>query len=338
MRCLLTGFTNKQRGESDLNLILLIECMKRALKHHGWHVEHRSITEDEDLKAQFDIAVVGIFNYAADVCGAQKFVASRAALELPHVLAWDDWNAESIWGSVRKGTPAFMRLGLQENSEKAQGIKERLTARYDYGTLAKRWSQNVHACVCCAFNWGEHARLKAKHNFDHFLAWDPSPWAYGSYAPDYSQPRQKMWVAASLGVQHDWLESLDLTWPIIDVTKPKPGARNWQLQEGDLFKLYCTNRGVLSNPYPTMARTGWWRNRFPFASETGCIVAAHPSEVASMGETTHYFWSTKQIEAMDDDSLDAIAAAQAEELRSWELSLEQSGQQLAEWLERSAGR
>lgn len=336
-RILLTGFTAKQRGEGRPQVTTLLCGAEIALKHAGHYVERRKVFPDEDLKAQFDVAVVAVYDYKGSSATAQKFNTIRACVDLPHVLAWDDWNAKGIFSSISSGSKQFWRLGLHESDPKVNLQRDvLLRTRGEHVTqLIQSWATAIPKMLCCAFNWGDHSVLKAAHPFGELCCWDPSPWVHGMHDDLGCKQVQRMrrWVLASLWNHDDWLRELDPTWDVLKITKPGKNKRSWQLEEASVYREYCTSMGVLSPPYDQLAGSGWWRNRFVFAADAGSVLYADPSEVAPvMGETSNFYWDLDWLEASPDSQLAQVAEAQARELRGWEKSAADSAKQLEEFV------
>lgn len=332
-RILLTGFTAKQRGEGRPQVTTLLCGAEIALKHAGHHVERRKVDPGEDLKAQFDVAVVALYDYKGTSATAQKFNTIRACLDLPHVLAWDDWNAKQIFRSVDVGRRDFWSLGLHQNDMKVQKQKETLWKRCDdVHALIDRWVTRIPKMLCCSFEWGDHSRLASAHNFGELCCWDPSLWVRGMHGLPVMQ-KQRHWALASLWNHDDWLEQIEPSWIVGKQAKPWKG-RGWQVEESEVVNaLYGPSWGVLSPPYHGLAGSGWWRNRFVFAQDAGCVIYADPSEVApALGDTSNFYWSLDQIECMPDSQLAVLAQQQSDELRGWEKSAADSAKQLEEFV------
>lgn len=339
-RILLTGLTAKQRGEGRPQVATLLCGAHKALVAAGHHVERRKVEPDEDLKAQFDCAVIALYDYKGTSATAQKFNTIRAALDLPHVLAWDDWNAKTIFSSVRAGASQFWRLGLHENDPKVSLQRDKLMRERgpEVTQLVQGWQKRIPKMLCCSFNWGDHERLAAQHQFLELCCWDPSPWIHGMYdhkgvKQHVFAQRMRRWVLASLWNHDDWLADINPSWDVLELFKPHRGARAWAQAEDDVFREYCTSMGVLSPPYEQLAGSGWWRNRFVFAADAGCAVYAHPTEVApALGPQSHFYWELDQIECQPASRVAEIAEKQAEELRGWESSQLDSAKQVSDFV------
>lgn len=332
-RILLTGFTAKQRGEGRPQVATLLCGAQLALEYAGHHVERRKVYPDEDLKSQFDAAVIAVYDYRGTSATAQKFNTMRAALDLPHVLAWDDWGASKIFGSMRKGRRDFWALGLHENDKKVQLQREALRARADeVNALVDFWARSVPKMLCCAFNWGDHSKLKAVHNFGELHAWDPSPWVRGIHGFTV-MPKKRDWTLASLWNHDKWLDELEPSWPVINQSK-SIGGRTWQVEEHEVVNaLYGPSWGVLSPPYQELSGSGWWRNRFVFAVDAGCVLYADPSEVSpALGPNSWYYMELDRIESLPDSYLQQVADQQRDELLGWEKPAADSAKQLSDFV------
>lgn len=339
MKCLITGFTAKQRGEGRPQVLTLMDGMEIALRHAGWTVERRKVDPHEDLSS-FDLAVIGVYDYGSLTASIEKCRSSVAALKLPHVLAWDDWQSDKIWSGVRKGAGAMLRLNMFKNQPARMVNQQAVVDEYgtQLATLADRWAECVHACVCCAFSWGDHSILKAEHSFEDLLCWDPTPFVAGFYGFSSSEDasnKNKQWVCASLNDQSVWLNTLNATWPVLDRDKPYSGAKCWQSTEEEIFVEYRDNWGVLSPPYSHLLGSGWWRNRYVLAADAGSVLYADPRELRAL-KASWYFTPFGTIEDMSAEELDGLAREQKQELQSWCLSADESASQLAAWLQSRA--
>lgn len=337
MKVLLTGFTAKDRGEGRPSVLTLMDGIHKALEWGGHDVERRKVDPYEDLSS-FDFAVVSIYDYRGVSATAQKFQSLRVCAELPHVLAWSDWNASKIFKSVRVGRESMMHSGLHSNDERHQLMKADILGRYGhtFARFADDWSKSIPACICPAFMWGQHDKLREKHDFGSLLCWDPSPWIVNYYErptvlPFTGQWKSKQWVLGSLNNYSEWVESLKLDWKVIDFSKPQSRSRSWQVTEQHIFNWYCSSWGVLSPPYEELMGSGWWRNRWCLAKDAGSILLCDPEEIGVF-ENSWYYVNQEKLEQMSYDDLADVAQAQANEFETFQLPQSESYSDLIQWL------
>lgn len=347
MRVLVTGMTAKQRGAGRPALFMLLDGVTRALEHAGHEVvgRGRRLTMDEDLSG-IDLAVVAIYDYRSLSSIPQKYHCLRACLELPHVLAWDDWNAKDIFYSVKRGADpeCSWRDGPFEDDAKHMEDRAEFFARYaePAAELVDSWAEEIPRCICPAFGWGRHEVLRAQHRFDSLLPWDPSPWVKGVYSSpgadlyDQVVERTRTWALASLTQQSEWVSSLGLTWPVDRMYRPEANARGWQVTEEEVFRRYHVAYGALSPPYKNLLGSGWWRNRFNLATQAGAVLCCDPREVAPL-DRSYFYVEPAAVEQLSDAELRLLAEDQRDEMRDhWMPTEDRSAQELVCYLEAAA--
>lgn len=344
MRILVTGMTAKQRGGGSLPLFLLLDAATLALRSLGHTVtRNKTLTVGESLRSEYDAAIVALAPFGATSAGSQRIAQLTACLDLPHVVAQDDWRVGGVFGVFKTPEGAinqFWRGGLCETSDAWRADRDAAMKRKPaYDHMLTAWSDTIPACLTCAFNWGKHDILKAYHRFGSKLCWDPTPWIVDHFArsaaPEVLQTRKKrQWVLASLSEQDAWVESLGLKWPVVGPFKHVgERGRSWQMPEADVFKLYEESWGVLSPPYPELNGSGWWRNRFPLSTLAGSVIACDPSEISAL-KASWFYTDPHQVESLSDEQLAALAARQYNEMWNyWSMPQSASAKQLADWLD-----
>ena len=111
MKILVTGLTAKQRGSGRPALFLLLDAVTLALRSLGHEVDREVRLDIEEDLSQYDAAIVALAPFGQTSCINQKFQQLRVCLDLPHVVAYDDWRWKETFGPIAKGnTDAFWRL------------------------------------------------------------------------------------------------------------------------------------------------------------------------------------------------------------------------------------
>jgi len=333
MRVLMTGFTpiqvnSEHRRRDYTSFFHALERMVQAL---GYDYEWREVEPCEDL-SKFDVALVGVFSPSSMMAAQNKFCGMWAALNLPHIIVADDWqvdqtfgqlNPKFFWGSTRllsasRGWPR--RNALEPHRERVDALLD-------------QWGTNPPRLLISTYPWGDHSLLPMKSR--DLTSVDRTP-----FAPKYRispVPKERRWAFASLFPHDEWRRSLKRTWGIVLQCKLEAskhgGQSNWNYVSEEIVVGDIYNRcwGVLSPPYGH-AGSGWFRSRFNFAIDAGCILYADPSEVKALPSYVKYPLS--EIEALTDGGLKVLADEQAHDF----LSRSETREQVLEKLSAALGR
>lgn len=179
------------------------------------------------------------------------------------------------------------------------------TAAYITELRQGRWP----ATVACAFPWHDKAVLHESFGAPINYWLDPSQILEDMTRPE-AQVRSREWILAGMKPYDKWLEAVRPTWPVARYGIVKQGNPEL-LTERALVQRMQQSWGVLSpSEGHTSKGSGWWRARFVFAAQAGCVLTADEGEVAHMG--IPYKLSLWGTEELSDDNLRKLAGLQAE--------------------------
>lgn len=313
-RVLLTGATRVQANDTDrvkLHYASNPMCLYAALRRTGYEIDWRPVVPGEDLSG-YDAIISGIAPVLSSWGSKHVYGALWAlAQNKPKALLVDDWQVKNIAADL-KGVPnradrlmhpKMPRAGRPE----AETMIDMLLVMCDY-LGGKTWMEPTLGSF---FDWGNRELFVRGTKIGEMIGFDPTV-----FQPDYgirpSDQKEKAWVLASLGDHTKWMGKLGLEWPVKTFGRKQWGDKkefDERLQEPDLMRVYEANWGVLSPKYEH-AGSGWWRARFDYARQAGCILLADPSEVEGLGrsysEVGQYGFDT-----MSEQSLRDIANEQA---------------------------
>lgn len=315
MQILATGVTKQQCGGGvPLGYEPVADLLVKALRRLGHHyVDHRVVAAGEPLEGRYDAVLLGIvpfFSIASHYLYPALHVLGEARrLHLPVVLYVDDWN----FGQLIANLKTHVRMPWQLTKPFFQGRHDRNWA-VDHAAelmdqvtflLREPWPP----LVIPTFTWGEHDRLgDLLPNAGDVTYVDPTAFAR-SYPIERVPPadRRREWVLGTVSNQLEWVAGLNLTWPLNHLgTRTSRAPR--KLPEAELVNLYGQAWGVLSPAYPKILGTGWWRNRYVYATAAKAILLGDPGEAPGLGEA--YQLKPGDVEDLTTSQLQDLAAAQ----------------------------
>jgi hypothetical protein len=273
--------------------------VKNALQEHGWTVDHRAVRPGEDLD-DYELIIVD----ANDPRGpkTQNHLGAMWATVQdwnggpPVVINWDHWDIKRIWRGMI-GEDYFNPSGPRDHASVPQEYLE----TFDYQT--DLWAEgDWHPCMVCAFPWADAAKIAVKTNLEFDLLFDPS----------HDQPlkkelamvkRRRVWVCGALTNHSDWVDSLELSWPV----EYFGAASTTRLTRDDLLARYGDSWGVLSPKYYHTG-SGYWRARIVHSAHMGCVLLCDPSEMPHWS----YGVSPADIEELSDGDLQDLGRYQTE--------------------------
>ena len=281
MKILITGVTethnNNPKRASSTKFVSIPELMREALISMGHDVVHDYVHDETNL-SRFD--KVFLYVYPLDHNAVHPKGAQRVLQErMDAIICLDDWAFQKILPSWEHVIPA---------TDFAQ-----------------------HTWLAPLFPWGDSKKMGLP--VEQILSWDPSPL--------YNQPpchhmawhqRKTEWYNASLSKEaHEWATSQNLSWPIYSVGGKSLGQP--RILESDVVWQYGSYKGVLCPTY-AHAGCGWWRIRYLHAAHAGAVLGGDPKELGMIDSS--YSYTLHELEKMDDERLQMIAAEQAVNLRT----------------------
>lgn len=317
MRILVTGMTNQQAGEgTQLKYEPVADLFVKALRHQGHKVAHTALTAGDDIGLEmFEAIFVGI---VPPLSIASKYlyqalhaIAYAEKNGVPLVLYLDDWAFPTLitkLGTCSRGPHHLVKPFFARRPDHAWAVDHlsALAAVIDR-LLEKEWPPTIIP----AFTWGDHdvlAKRLPQARSTYFV--DPSSFAR-EYEVTYPEIRDHRWVLGTVSDQREWLEKLELSWPVRYIGSRSSKAPE-RLSEAQLVQVYAENRGVLSPPYHRILGTGWWRNRLVYAARTRSILLGDFRDYVDLGDA--YAHMPRFIETLSDAALDELANYQREEL------------------------
>jgi hypothetical protein len=314
MRVLATGVTKQQcGGGTSVDYEPVAALLVKALRAAGHGVDHRVVGAAERLDG-YDAVLVGLvpfFSIASHHLYPALHVLSEARRTgRPIVLYVDDWGFSQLIANL--GT--HLRQPHQLTKEFFKGRLNRDWALSHEAELMEvvRWlgEDPWPPLLVPTFRWGNHEKLGNLLPNAHDVTYvDPSRFArsYDVVATAVEE-RDRQWVLGTVSNQLEWVESLNLAWPLNHLgTRTSRAPR--KMPERDLVQLYADSWGVLSPPYRKILGTGWWRNRFVYAARTRSVLLCDPGEAAQLGEP--YLLTPDVVEKQPTTALRDLAHAQA---------------------------
>jgi hypothetical protein len=298
------------------------DWMRFILEDMGVEVDWRKVEPGEDLSG-YDAVAIGAIKLASISALPRRYGALYAATQLPHILLFDDWAIMQVWNSWR---PKYLwrdhgglEPGVAPHKAKAMPYRDQLDA------VVNRWFEGDVTGVCCAWDWGDHAKLRKYLRCDlHTI--EPTryyrPYLHDEEHDNIAPVKLKQWASATIANPQDWYESLKMDWPLVHVGKYGKNAKGGghtqhrakftRLPEEEVVRqIYWPSWGTLAVPYPHSGG-GWWRQRFYHATETGTISCTGGQELAPLGRCFQYL--PREVEEMADYQRLVLAEQQANAL------------------------
>ena len=316
MKLLMTGMTAATgAGRRAIKYYVHYDWLRFILEDMGVDVDWRKVEPGEDLSG-YDAVAIGAIKLASISALPRRYGALYAATQLPHILLFDDWAITQVWNSWR---PKYLwrdhgglESGVAPHKAKAEPYRD------DLDRIVERWFDGDVTGVCCAWEWGDHAKLRK------YLRCDLHTVEPTSYYRHYIQPfevgptKKRQWASATIANPQDWYESQKLGWPLVHIGKygknAKGGGRTQhravfkRLPEEEVVRsIYWPSFGALAVPY-SHSGGGWWRQRFYHAVETNTVTCTGAAELAPLGRCFRYL--PREVEEMEEYQLVGLASQQ----------------------------
>ncbi|HMG44408.1 MAG TPA: hypothetical protein VK611_23950 [Acidimicrobiales bacterium] len=326
MRVLMTGFTTMQVGRPGLyQMATFANLLPEALRRAGHEVDQRAVDPGEPLGG-YDAVLVGVIGPnkigASHRYGALDTIG-RARREVGALGFYlDDWNVREIAHDVD-----YLRRDPQRL------VKPMLAGKPGYAWALAHLDELLRVLDALAhrpwpvtlvpkFDWGGGALL-----VDHVRGLTPERAVFldpGALAverlgqlavPAPREWRDRVWVSAALAEPTRFLDQQVPSWPV-----ERYGARARKIKEAEVVARYGEVGGCVVLPYPH-AGSGWWRNRFDFASERGTLLLCDPRETADLAPG--FAQKARFFEGMSSQERQVWADYQRDCLRSRRWPLDQ---------------
>jgi hypothetical protein len=319
LRVLITGMTSLQVGRpGKYGMCTFANLLPVALRAAGHEVDQRSVTPGEPLDG-YDAILLGIhgpgsigarngYRYAAlDVIARAEREGCKPGLFL------DDWDLKRIDKDLRYLLGKRERLNSGMERERGYDWAE---AHLDHllGAVEMLRDEPWPTTLLPKFTWGDCQLLVDAVNgltTANTVFLDPSALVPASTAPIlHHRDRLEAWIVASVVDKGKrWADRASTRWPL--------RIRQTKVPESDVVAAYGVTAGALvwPNNHPG---SGWWRNRYVFASRMGAVICASPQDVGD-----DFGLVPSEVEAMTPDQRQELAHRQRVALESVAWSREQ---------------
>ena len=325
-RFLITGASPIQVGSkrTQLKIITSMAAWATAVEELGFAVDWQPVHPGDNLS-----------HYAGVICGLNKpnsissghfYGALWTLLKRPDaIVALDDWQTKDVLSGVQSYARSRDRAFklLQYGPARADPNNS-----YWTGVFPNEDELFEGVKMLAQGNWlwpiivpilGDGDVTKLAVPASRVVAIDPTSLTL-RYSVVTCEARERRWVQASLGMKN---LPPQFSWPIQQLGalargKGGVGTRGDEAQprltEPELMNLYCAVWGVISPAHPH-AGSGWWRVRYLMSADAGCVLSADSREAACLGEPYLRASSPRDVEALDDYALEALALEQADCLK-----------------------
>lgn len=322
LRVLVTGMTGLQLGRPGRRGVQgLGSTITPMLRDAGHEVDHVAPTPATSVDG-YDVVMVGMASPtqlpSSHTFGAITVIGRAQYAGVPVVCWVDDW-------ALHRARDGFKEVAVNHPENLT---KPRFSDRpgYAWALDNKTWLTSVverlyhdgwPVTLVPAFTWGDHVALAGRVPAVGIVPVDPS--RYLTFLPEsQAVERTRQWLSPHLTGNVKWLKGKALTWPVREFT----GQREGFTPESVVVQLYGTSWGTVALPYTNgMAGTGWFRNRFPFATRQGTVILGDRVDVRELSDA--FTLPARSIEVMTDPQLRDLAAAQRDVLLAREATREQ---------------
>jgi hypothetical protein len=303
---LVTGCTAKQIGSKKVHLEIVITMgpLVEALKSMGYQVEWRAVKPGEDLSG-YERCFVGIMN---------PYQISAAGGPYLHGAFW----------TLAQRPDAVIVVDDHATFLVTRSFQQKWIHSPDFVFRFHDWPQEVRDQIMAAthdlgqpWRWETLIAIQGNERCDHSLlglplakpaiAWDPT--AFCPHYPVIEAPRERRWVSASL----NRTPLPETSWPITVYGNASGMTNTAKLAEAEVVLEYCRAWGALALAHDHPG-SGWWRPRYYFCADAGCVIAGPPAEAACLGLAYQEATDLTRVEGMSNGQLLQLAQAQASDL------------------------
>jgi hypothetical protein len=243
-------------------------------------------------------------------------------LNKPVLAFFDDWQIKQVASGHRTvGRHALVRVNreLGDGNPLYSGDKDLQRERHDdvskvcavFGPFDGRkgaWPASWHWATP-VYSWGDpgvvFGAVPGNHPRDRWHGVDPSAAFTTPLINARFTPKDRAFSCVSLLNRSDWVDKLNLEWPVHYAGNRKVGER--LKTEVDVVGFVGQYRGMLSPSYKYLNGSGWFRSRFQYAAHVGAVVYAEPDEVAGLDG---YHVPIDEIQSSTDRRLTNLASRQ----------------------------
>lgn len=325
MKILVTGTNAPQTGSDRVPLKYATGCkaLVDTLRSLGHEVDQQGVYPGERLDG-YDRIVCYLAPMNALTAQWSFGVLWLLGRRPDAVVALDDWQTHQILSGAKTQNRDRGRLYREVFNRKGRDLLDDKIRRVMEGALeqlaGQPWPWTLLAPV---FPHGDVSKLGLQAA--RYQGFDPSPYWRGHYNASFStEARARRWVSASLLNKQPWLDRQEFGWEVLNLGNKKAGQP--RVKENEVFRRYTESWGVLSAPH-RHAGSGWWRARYVFAADAGCVLYGDPRETAALGSSYVINNIRDEVELAGEKRLFDMARSQrlelnqntwtAEQLRSW---------------------
>lgn len=309
MKILVTGTNAPQVGSNRVPLKYATGCraLVDTLRSLGHEVDQQGVYPSERLDG-YDRVICYLAPMNALTAQWSFGVLWLLGQRPDAAVALDDWQTHQILSGAKTQNRDCGRLYREVFNRKGRDLLDDKIRRVMEGALAQLASQPwPWTLLAPIFPHGDVSKLGLEAA--RYAGFDPSPYwrgKHGTFTWDHHVQRERRWVSASLLNKQPWLDRQEFGWDVLNLGNKKAGQP--RLKEPEVVLEYAKSWGVLSAPH-RHAGSGWWRARYVFAVDAGCVLYGDPRETAALGHA--YVSNTaQQIETLSAESLRALAEAQ----------------------------
>jgi hypothetical protein len=329
-KILITGM-NKAQCTKDFYLNQQLKIVPshyglfRGLKDMGWEVTQKPVELGDDI-SEYDEVIIFLHNpsgFAGFVYNGLYAISKRPDA----ILAFDDWQIDSIYAGVRELKDNLFRKYVID-SNGGGGTEENIRKYESYYLEAiDLIMAQANRMLISAFSGGD-PKLLFDYPSNLLYTYNPNPYhlnrkpgktgdkpaivsIFDAAAMDPSK-KLKEWNFASLvqGKTRKWLKDQKAEWPINFYGSKKD--KQERLTEGQMCEVYEKQWGCLMPGY-YHAGSGWWRARPMQVADAGSILICDDKEGAIYSDA-HIGLTCKLVESLDFEGLKKLAKYQKDAL------------------------
>lgn len=312
---LITGM-NKAQCTKDfylqqhLKIVPSHYALVRGLQDMGWNVEQRPVVLGEDL-SKYDEVIIYLHNpqgFAGYVYNGLYAISQRDNA----ILAFDDWQIDSIYDGVKKLSDNLFRKYVIDSNISGGSEADIKSYESNYRVAIELILAQKNRMMISAFAGGDLSKL-LDYPKDRLFSYNPNPY-HLNRVPTYVNPSQKTyeWNFASLvqGKTKKWLKNQKANWPIHFYGSKKD--KQDRLNEGAMCEVYAQQWGCLMPGY-YHAGSGWWRARPLQVADAGSILICDNDE-GILYSSAHINVTCELVESLSYDERLKLAAQQRDGL------------------------
>lgn len=323
MRIVVTGMSvSMAENKSKVGYESLGPALVKAFGANYHHATQQipTIATNSRMVREADIIVMGISpldgKHSKYVIPCLDLLDQALFAGVPVMFYVSDWRTADLMPSVASvlaNPTSWVTNPLVERQDRVWG-REHLS--HLVATVERLQTHVWPLTIVPAHTWTPydespmHQHLGA-HSADPLVWMDPTAYTTAlrpPLDPRSAPPRSWAWVLAALGNYDEWVESLELVWPVRTFGN-KVGPK---ILETEVTQQYRECLGALVPKYPAHGPgPGWWRTRYHSALRAGAVLLGDKDEMHMIG--TAFRYPKRDIEALSPAGAHALSVAQLEQ-------------------------